>query len=559
MTRSWILMGFSGALAVFGACTGTIGGGSDGVEPENIDDVADRLCVVDTPLRRLTRFEYNNTVRDLLGDTTHPANVLPPEEEVQGFNNQAAALTVSDLLVEQYMKVAESVSERATQNLGELIPYCDAVTDGEASCASEFIRTWGQRAFRRPLEPDEIARLEALFAWALADAELGTFEDGIQLVIQQVLQSPHFLYRPEFGAAEPVEGDVVQLTSWEMATKLSYMLWNTMPDDELFAEAEADGLQTKEAIEAQARRMLADPRARDAIRNFHKQWLLLNHMESVTKDAAIYPNFDTALLPLWEEEIQRMVEHVILESDGRLQTMLTADFTFANATLAAFYGQDVVGSPSGDAFERVSLDPTRRAGILTSAGLMGTHADLNQSSPVYRGKFVREQLLCDILPPPPNDLIIQPPELDPNKTTKEQFEEIGARDECAVCHNLMNPIGFLFEHYDGIGQWRDTQNGKDIDATGDVVQTDDLDGSYDGALELARALADSPQVAQCVTSQWFRFAYNRTVDAKDSCTVAILDEAFAASGYDIKELLVTLTQTNAFLYRRQVTAEGGEL
>ena len=205
----------------------------------------------------------------------------------------------------------------------------------------------------------------------------------------------------------------------------------------------------------------------------------------------------------------------------------------------------------------MQLDPARRAGLLSTAGLMATHANLNQSSPVFRGKFVREQLMCDTLPLPPNDLVIEPPELDPNKTTKEQFEEIGANPSCSGCHALMNPIGFIFEHYDGIGLWREQQNGKDIDATGEVVQTEDIDGTYDGAVELAHALADSAQVQECVSSQWFRFAYNRTVTVEDSCSLEQLNQVFAESGFDIKTLLVELTQTNAFLYRRAVDLDSG--
>jgi hypothetical protein len=194
---------------------------------------------------------------------------------------------------------------------------------------------------------------------------------------------------------------------------------------------------------------------------------------------------------------------------------------------------------------------------------MATHANSNQSSPVFRGKFVREQLMCDTLPPPPNNLVIVPPELDPGKTTKEQFEEIGANPACAGCHSLMNPIGFIFEHYDGIGQWRDQQNGKVIDATGEVIKTDDIDGEYDGAIELASALAGSTQVQECVASQWFRFAYNRTVTPEDTCSIEQLNDVFVSSNFNVKELLVALTQTNAFLYRRSVdlgpSATGGTL
>ena len=396
-----------------------------------------------------------------------------------------------------------------------------------------------------------------MFDWAVNDPDLGRFEDGIQVVIEAALQSPSFLYRPELGGETPVEGDVVPFTSWEMATKLSYMLWNTMPDDALFAAADADELRTKEQIAAQATRMLDDDKARDLIRNFHTQWLLLTHLDSVTKDTSVYPAFNGALRPLWTEEIQAFVEHVILEGDGSLQTLLTADFSFMNEELASFYGDDVVDSVTGPEFRQVQLDPTRRAGFLTSAGLMATHANVNQSSPVFRGKFVREQLMCNTLPLPPNDLVIEPPELDPNKTTKEQFEEIGANPACAGCHTLMNPIGFIFEHYDGVGQWRDQQNGKDIDAIGEVVQTDDIDGDYDGAIELASALARSTQVQECVSSQWFRFAYNRTVTQEDSCSVEQLNDVFRSSNFDVRALLVALTQTNAFLYRRAVELDAG--
>jgi hypothetical protein len=555
MFSRWINLSLPFALIAATACTGSIGAGGrsgpGGADTVN-DNIAKSLCVVDTPIRRLTRFEYNNTVRDLLGDTTNPADVLPPEEEVAGFNNQAAALTTSDLLIEQYMKVAEDVATRAVQDVGSLVPDCDPDIDGIDVCATTFIDDFGMRAFRRPLTLTEATRYKSLFDAAIEDTDLGRFEDGLQLVIEAVLQSPSFLYRAELGEETPVEGDIVPFTSWEMATKLSYMLWNTMPDAELFAAAAADELRTKEQIEAQARRMVDDEKARDLIRNFHTQWLQLGHLDSVTKDAGVYPEFRGSLRDLWKEEVQQFIEHVILEGDGSLVTLLTADFSFMNQELAEFYGNDVLDTVSGNDFQRVQLDPQRRAGLLSSAGLMATHANLNQSSPVFRGKFVREQLMCDTLPLPPNDLVIEPPELDPNKTTKEQFEEIGADPACAGCHSLMNPIGFAFEHYDGIGQWRDEQNGKAIDAVGEVVATEDINGTYDGAVELAQALATSEQVRECVASQWFRFGYNRTVTQEDRCSMDQLSESFAASGYDIKELLVGLTQTNAFLYRRAV-------
>jgi hypothetical protein len=405
------------------------------------------------------------------------------------------------------------------------------------------------RAFRRPLSEAEVSRLKGVFDWALNHADLGRFEDGIQVVIETALQSPSFLYRLELGDQTPIEGDVVPFTSWEIATKLSYMLWNTMPDAELFAAAEADELVTKEQIATQAMRMLDDERARDAISNFHMQWLSLTELDKVTKDSGVYPAFGESLRSLWTEEIEAFVQHAILDGDGSLQTLFTADYSFMNEDLANFYGNDVLDSVEGPEFRQVRLDPSRRTGLLTSAGLMAALANSNQSSPVFRGKFVREKMMCDTLPPPPNNLVIVPPELDPSKTTKEQFEEIGANPACSGCHNLMNPIGFIFEHYDGVGQWRDQQNGRTIDAVGEVIRTDDIDGTYDGALEFATALAQSAQVQECVTLQWFRFAYNRTETSEDSCSVEYLNDVFRSSNFDIRSLLVALTQTDAFLYR----------
>jgi hypothetical protein len=542
-------------LAALAGCVGSIGG-----EPGNDEngEVESSMCVVDTPLRRLTRFEYNNTVRDLLGDTTNPANAFPPEADVGGFDNQAAALTASELLIEQYMKAAEGISERATTNLSTLLPDCSPATDGEAECGAHFIATFGKRAFRRPLTDDETARFQALFDFATADPDMGTFEDGIQLVIQGMLQSSQFLYRPEFGEADPVDVDVVRLTHWEMASKLSYMIWNTMPDDTLLAAAQAQQLGTKDEIAAQARRMLAHDRAKDAIRNFHRQWLRLAHLDTISKDTTVYPAYSDALRPMWKEEIERFIEHVVLEDDGKLGTLFTAPYSFLNADLASFYGDDVVGpAPGGAAFEKVSMDPAHRAGLLTQGALMAVHAEGNQSSPVFRGKFVREQLLCQTLPLPPANLVIEPPELDPSKTTREQFEEIGANPDCASCHALMNPIGFGFENFDGVGLWRDTQNGKPIDNTGEITATESLDGTFAGPIDLAGKLAQSPEVASCVSSQWFRFAYNRTVTPDDACNLDVVNEAFAASGYDIRELIVALTQTETFLHRHQVVVEGG--
>jgi hypothetical protein len=322
-----------------------------------------------------------------------------------------------------------------------------------------------------------------------------------------------------------------------------------MPDDDLFAASDAGELATKDQIAAQARRMLEHPRARQAVANFHSQWLKLTHIETVAKAQATYPLYHDGLRSLWKQETEAFLEHVVFDGEGDVATLLSAPYSMMNAELAAFYG--VANPPSGEAFERVDLDPNERAGLLTQASLLAVNAKPNQSSPVHRGKFVREMLLCQLLPPPPNNVEIKPPEVKPGVTTRERFKEHSANPECASCHVLMDPIGFGFENYDGIGLWRDKDQGLPVDAGGALFATKDIDGTFNGAVELAKRLAESAEVGQCVATQWFRFGYGRAEGKTDACAMAEIQGAFAASGDNIKELLVGLTQTEAFLYRHK--------
>jgi hypothetical protein len=544
----WLFGGVAalGAAFALGACSGRIGD-----PPGTFREAEGPLCtgVVPgkSPIRRMTRFEYNNTVRDLLGDDTRPASVFVPEEEAMGFDNQATALGVTQILAEQYMVASEKISARAALHLGELLP-CDPAAIGEDECAESFVETFGRRAWRRPLEEDEIARLLKVFAWGRAEEG---FSKGIQLVIQAMLQSPHFLYRVEFGMPDPVQDDVVPLSHHEVASRLSYMLWASMPDDELFQAAEEGKLGSRDEVAAQARRMLDDPRARAAIANFHTQWLTLGKIDTINKDASAYPKYYENLRPLWKQETLSFLDHVVFDGEGDVASMFTAPFTMLNEELATFYGVD---GPSSQAFERVDLDPSRHAGLLTQASILAATGKPNQSSPVHRGKFVRERLLCQILPPPPNNAAFEAPDVKPNATTRERFAEHSENPACAGCHVKMDPVGFGFEHYDGIGLWRDTDQGLPIDDVGELVDTRGIDGPFHGVTGLAHKLAQSEEVRQCVATQWFRFGYGRVEGEDDRCAMDQVQKAFAASGFNVKELLVALTQTDAFRYRRAVVA-----
>ncbi len=539
-----------GAGAVIGACTGRLGDVPDPVAHVTADLCATGVHPGGAPIRRMTRFEYNNAVRDLLGDTTRPADAFVAEEEALGFNNQATALGVTQLLAEQYMEASEGIAARAATDWKKHLP-CDPVKTGEDACATQFILAFGQKAYRRPLAGAEVTRLQQLYAWGKQQLDFST---GLQLVIQAMLQSPRFLYRVEMGMPDPVkdQADVTALDSWEMAARLSFLIWSSVPDDELFDAAAADKLRDPAAIEAQARRMLDDPRARDAVANFHAQWLGLGRIETLDKDASVYPAYTPALRQLWEKETLSFLDHVVFDdAKGDVKTMLTAPYSMMNADLAAFYG---IKGPKGDGFEQVSLDPAQRAGLLTQASLLAVNAKPNQSSPVHRGKFVRERLLCQPLPPPPNNVNIQPPDVDPKATTREKFAQHSSDPYCAGCHKLMDPIGFGFESYDGIGEFRTTDHGFPVDATGALTGTRDSDGPFDGAVELAARLGESAEVRECVATQWFRFGYGHGEEKADSCAMNQLQDAFRASGYSVKELLVALTRTDAFRYRSVVVA-----
>lgn len=505
-----------------------------------------------SPIRRMTRFEYDNTVRDLLGDDSRPAQAFPAEEEAHGFNNNADALVVTGLLAEHYLNAAETLAEKAVKDLPALLGGCAPESEGQDVCAGEFITAFGRRAFRRPLTSEEVDTLTATYARARDDFD---FETAIRLTLTSMLQSPHFLYRVEFGA--PLDGvtDVVKLAPYELASRLSYFLWGTMPDDALFEAAASGALETPEDVAAQARRMLADPRARVVVRDFHMQWLHLTHLDNLEKDSNIYPDFDPAVRPLLQAEAEAFVDHVIWDGEGDLDTLLLAPFTFMNGELADYYG---VAGPKGKDLELVELPEGRASGVLTLGGVMATLAKTNQTSPIHRGAFVRESLLCQVVPPPPDGIVITPPEVDPNLPTRDRFKEHAMDPLCGGCHVLLDPVGFGFEHYDGLGRWRDVEANKPIDASGELVDAQ-VAGAFDGVPGLAAMLVSSPEVESCMTRQWFRYAQGRAESTEDKCTIEDLGGEFADSGRNIQALIVAITQTDAFLYRRALTGEGGSL
>jgi hypothetical protein len=542
-------LGVLGAGLALAACVGTIGDGAPGAQAVDggagaADGQAASCAAISpgaAPLRRLTQSEYNNTVRDLLGDTTQPASAFPPDQKVGDFSNTAVALTVSPLLAQSYETAAEQLATAAVGNLASF-STCDPATAGEDACATQFIQAFGPRAFRRPLAQDEQAALLALYQTNRSGAD---YKNGIQSVVEAILQSAPFLYRPEFGVSGGADAGVVPLTSYEMASRLSYFIWGSMPDAPLFAAAAADDLRDPAKIAAQASRLLADPRAQPAVSQFFGEWLGVDSIANSPKDPKTYPEYTAAVRTAMQEETLAFADWVMWKSDARLATLLTAPVSFMNQALAQVYG---ISGVAGTALVQVQLDPTQRAGILTQGAVMATLAKADRSSPVLRGKFVRQQLLCQTISPPPQNIVITPPSVMPGVSTRELFSMHATVEPCKSCHSLMDPVGFGFEHYDGIGRWRSVDQGQPVDASGSLTASD-VNGTFNGAVDLAQKLAQSREVSDCMSVEWFRYAMGRGESTDDACTLQSLKQGFAANHANIRDLLVAITQTDTFRYR----------
>ncbi len=492
-----------------------------------------------TPLRRLTRFEYNNTVRDLLGTELMPADDFPQDEVADGFRNNALVLTISSLHAEKYVFASEALAEEAvSENLDTLLP-CDPASIGEQQCAEEFAETFGRRAYRRELEQEDIDVL--MEAYNVGES----FEKGIEVMIRAALQSPHFLFRVEFTGGQNPGAGMVRLNNYETATRLSYLIWSSMPDDELFAAAAAGELQTAEQVEAQARRMLADPKAYDAVAEFYRQWLELSRLDSINKDVEAFPLWSQTMREALQDEGDAVVKEIVFGEDPSLEQLLTAPLALPTGPLA-----DLYGIAESDTVTTVS--DGERFGVLTLPGFLAVQAHPDQTSPVLRGQFVRERLLCTNVPPPPDDVDISPPAETEGGTARERFSA-HATGSCASCHQLMDPLGFPFESYDSLGSYRTTDAGQELDLSGEFVDTQDIDGSFEGVGEMARQLASSQQVKNCVAKQWYQFAMGRGTEEGDACSLTPLQEDFTEGGNNLYNLLIDITQTEAFLYRRAAT------
>jgi hypothetical protein len=532
--------GASGTTGKGGANTGgtgaTSGGssGSSGVGGSVEDICAQNMGVLKvgrTRLRRLTRAQLDNTLRDLVGATGAPASAIAADEQIGPFYSNAIA-PVTDLIVQQHQEVAARVATSVVSRMSEISP-CDLAT-GE-TCTREFIAEFGRKAYRRPLEQAEVDAYVTLFNLGVTNS--GT-SNGFRLVVEAMLQAPSFLYHADLGEQTAPSETPVLLAPYELASRLSYFLWNSMPDDALFAVAENGQISDLTVLSAQVDRMLADARAEDAIPMFHLQWLGVSEKEDTETERAR------------RAETARFSDFVVRRGDGLLSTLFTADFSFPEGPLFDIYG---VTEPQGfSPGDQVAM-PAERSGLLTQVAFLGSHAHGDDSSVVHRGIAVRENILCQTIQPPPADVNVTPLPPTQGMTARDRFAAHTSAAACAGCHSQMDPIGLAFENFDGTGAYRTMENDIIIDASGEILDAaTDLEGTFVGVTGMSEKLAQSRYVGDCVANQWFRFALGRMESVDDACTLSAVHQGFETSGYNVRELVKSIVLADAFRHVRAV-------
>jgi hypothetical protein len=494
------------------------------------------------PLRRLNVDQYRNTIADLLGITDGiDAAALPADESIGERFVSNIVRPVQGADVERYATMAETIARKAVANLNGLLG-CDPAGAAELGCVGSFIESFGKRAYRRPLAAVEVERAKKLYG---AGRTGGDVAAGVRLVVQGMLQSVNFLYLLE-PAPPSMAGKVLGLDGWAMASRLSYFFLNSMPDGDLFAAAQANQLATPEDVARQATRLMGLPRFRETVGNFHDQWLELAELRTVEKDPKAFPAWNPELRAALQQETRQFVEYVMGPGDGKLETLLGGHFSMLSGPLYQHYG--VKPGPAG--WQKVDLDPTQRAGLLTQAGLMSTLAREDRTSYIRRGKLVREALLCTPIPDPPPGVDASEAKVPANADARQRAAIHRDRPDCAVCHALFDPLGFAFESFDAIGRYRTTENGKPIDTRSEITETKGLNGPIGGAVELAAKLASSDEVRACVARQWMRFALGREETDADLPSLEVGMKGFRDGGWKVSDLLAALARSDAFRFQK---------
>jgi hypothetical protein len=529
-------------LAALLGCNGVIGS-SEGQDPFSGPGGSDVGAVGAEVMHRLNRTEYRNTTRDLLGTALDPAANFPADDVSFGFDNIAQVLTVSPLQFELYEQAAQELADEVLNTgIRNTIVSCDPV---DASCRNDVFRELASRAWRRPASDEEVARLQTLVDVALGEGE--GVDKGLQLAIEGILLSPHFIYRPELDD-NPLSGEPRMLNDYELASRLSYFLWSSMPDEALFDAAAAGALQDDAELRAQVDRMLSDPKAQAMVDNFAGQWLRIRSLEDHVPDYASFPQWDDTLRDAMREETNLFFREFLV-GDASMDEFLLSDFAFLNDRLAEHYG---LALDLGAELERVTLDASdSRFGLLTLGSLLTVTSTPIRTSPVKRGVWILEQLLCSEPPPPPPGVEGLPDGDMSSGSLRDRLELHRADPTCASCHNLMDPLGLGLEHYDAIGQYRTEDDGFPVDASGQLIEGQ----TFANAREMAALIQEDERFDLCVVEKLFTYALGRPVADTEHPFLESIADSFAQSGSELPELIKLMVTSEPFRTRRG-TLEG---
>jgi hypothetical protein len=502
--------------------------------------------LIPTRIRRLASAEYDASVQALLSTSQSPASGpdFPPDLRQDGFTVNDAQ-RVDNVIVERLDDAALTLAAEAQSNgtLARLAPC--AATDDPSTCAQNFITTFGAKVYRRSLVDEEVQGLLTLYTLGAEDA---TYLDGIAHVTRGLLESAGFLYLTELGDGPPGTTLAVELTPNEIASALSYYLTSAPPDDALLAKAQAGALSDANERESEARRLFASvPAAKDTAVRLVREWLGIDGITDTAKDSIVYPDFDTEK-PQIIAESSDFVRAVAFQSTGLVSELLGANWTVNTGPLALY---QTAGSGPIDGSSLID-----RVGILNQAAFLATYANAHESHPVFRGVAVARRVACIPLDSPASfNLQVVPPAPDPTKTTRERFDAHVVDPICAGCHDIIDPFGFSFEHYDGMGAYRAQENGQDVDSTVVVNMKADYDGPYADSNALATALANSDTVRECFARLMFRAAAATGDDAAtpgEAEFVQFWHSLPAAAQGNIVETLIAYVKSPSFTMRQSL-------
>jgi hypothetical protein len=510
-------------------------GGGGSAEP------AGPFVPAEARLRLLTTRQYRETLRDLLGAAVPEDLNLEAEARISGYAELAAAsLTLSGLATEQLEEAAFELAHAAVldEATRRRLVTCTPSSSEDEECLRDFVSEFGRSVFRRPLEDDETERYAGLAVLAATTAS--DFWAGVEYSLAAFLQSPNFLYRAELGKPSDIGDGTRVLEAYEMASRLSFFLWGSTPDAQLLDAAQTGSLSTPEGVREEAERLLASPRAEASLLGVLAQMLRLEDLDKLEPSPDKFPLLTPTLGASMREETLRSLSDLLLVQNSDYRELLTTRTTFVNSELAAVYGLEPTLSPG---FERITLpDGGPRAGLLGQASFLALNAHASATSPTLRGKFIREVLLCEAVPPPPPDVDVNLMDGDTtDRTMRDRLSEHAVNPACAGCHGRMDPLGLALEHFDAIGTYRDTDAGIPLDVTGDFDGT-----TFDGARKLGELLSTDPRTAECLVRNLYRVATGHLEEAGERAAIDALTSGFSTENFRVRPLLARIATSDVF-------------